>query len=75
MGKKISLGHLVYELTEACNQNCRFCYNHWRPSGCQPADSKLAGRTLSRILKQADKNLYDVKHENKDSFKGSEFEG
>ena len=54
MGKKISLGHLVYELTEACNQNCRFCYNHWRPSGCQPADSKLARRTLSRILKQAD---------------------
>ena len=54
MGKKISLGHLVYELTEACNQNCRFCYYHWRPSVCQPADSKLAGRTLSRILKQAD---------------------
>ncbi|MGN1233379.1 MAG: radical SAM protein [Candidatus Cryptobacteroides sp.] len=54
MGKKVSLGHLVYELTEACNQNCRFCYNHWRPGGCQPADSRLARRTLSRILKQAE---------------------
>lgn len=31
--------------------------------------------SLRRILKQADKNLYDIKHENKDSFKGSEFEG
>lgn len=24
----IHLGHLVYELTEACNQNCSFCCNH-----------------------------------------------
>lgn len=53
MRDKIALGHLVYELTEACNQNCRFCYNHWRPGGCLPADSRLAGRTLNRILKQA----------------------
>lgn len=51
---KIRLGHLVYELTEACNQNCRFCYNHWRPDGCQPADVRLARRTLNRILKHAD---------------------
>lgn len=54
MSENFKLGHLVYELTEACNQNCRFCYNHWRPSGCLPADSRLARKTLSRILKQAD---------------------
>lgn len=53
MDRKPALGHLVYELTEACNQNCRFCYNHWRPEGCQPVDSRLARRTLGRILKQA----------------------
>lgn len=54
MGTRCSIGHLVYELTEACNQNCRFCYNHWRPDGCAPADSRLARRTLSRLLKQAE---------------------
>lgn len=54
MGSKIQLGHLVFELTQACNQNCRFCYNHWRPSGSEKTDSKLAKRTLSRILKQAE---------------------
>ena len=51
---KISLGHLVYELTQACNQNCLFCYNHWRPDGSLPADGKLARRTLGRILQQAE---------------------
>lgn len=47
------LGHIVFELTEACNQNCRFCYNHWRPDGCAPADPKLARKTLKRLLGQA----------------------
>lgn len=51
---KTQLGHLVFELTEACNQNCRFCYNHWRPQGSGKPDSRLAARTLGRILKQAD---------------------
>lgn len=49
----IHLGHIVYELTEACNQNCLFCYNHWRPEGCCPVDGKLARKTLKRLLKQA----------------------
>ena len=53
MKSKCELGHLVYELTEACNQNCRFCYNHWRPDGCAPVDKQLARRTLARILRQA----------------------
>ncbi len=54
MSRKYRIGHLVYELTEACNQNCRFCYNHWRPEGARPADRRLAARTLRRILSQAE---------------------
>lgn len=54
MGRKLELGHLVFELTEACNQNCRFCYNHWRPDGSLPADGRLAARTLRRLLRQAE---------------------
>lgn len=53
MRQKYTLGHLVYELTEACNQNCSFCYNHWRPDGSLPPDDRLARRTLNRLLKQA----------------------
>ena len=41
-------------MTEACNQNCRFCYNHWRPEGSLPADGRLARRTLRRIFRQAE---------------------
>lgn len=44
---------LIFELTEACNQDCRFCYNHWRPNGCLPVDSRLARKTLVRLLNQA----------------------
>lgn len=53
MRQRIELSHLVYELTEACNQNCKFCYNHWRPDGSQPIDTRLARRTLARLLRQA----------------------
>ena len=53
MAEKFPIGHLVYELTEACNQNCRFCYNHWRPEGSRPVDGTLAFRTLKRLLRQA----------------------
>lgn len=47
---------VVYEVTEACNQSCRFCYNHWKGSACPampPApDFRLARRTLRRLLRQ-----------------------
>lgn len=54
MKERQKISFLVYELTEACNQNCRFCYNHWRPDGSHPVDRKLTARTLNRILKQAE---------------------
>ena len=49
------IGNIVFELTEACNQCCRFCYNYWRDGSTPiPApDPKLARKTLGRLLSQA----------------------
>ena len=49
------IGNIVFELTEACNQCCRFCYNYWRDgnSPLPPPDPKLARKTLRRLLSQA----------------------
>ena len=49
------IDHLVYELTGACNQCCRFCYNHWRDGStpiAAPEPSK-ARKTLKKLLSQA----------------------
>ena len=48
---------VVYEVTDACNQKCKFCYNYWKGSECSvvPAapDFRLARRTLRRLMRQA----------------------
>lgn len=50
------IGNIVFELTEACNQCCRFCYNYWRDGSTPlPApDSRQTRRTIKRLLSQAD---------------------
>ena len=54
---KASIGTVVYELTDACNQACKFCYNYWKggecPSKVAAPDYRLARRTLRRLLRQA----------------------
>ena len=49
------IDNLVFELTEACNQRCRFCYNYWRDGSTPlpPPDPGLARRTLRKLLSQA----------------------
>jgi radical SAM protein with 4Fe4S-binding SPASM domain len=51
----IRIENIVFELTQACNQCCRFCYNYWRDgSSPLPApDPRLARRTLKKLLSQA----------------------
>ena len=47
------IDHLVYELTGACNQCCRFCYNHWRDGRpIAPPDPSKARKTLIKLLSQ-----------------------
>ena len=48
------IDNLVFELTEACNQRCRFCYNYWRDDSTPipPPDPKLCRRTLRKLLSQ-----------------------
>ncbi len=52
---RTSLGNVVFELTQACNQCCRFCYNYWRDGSTPlPApDPAMARKTLRRLLSQA----------------------
>lgn len=55
--KKLELGVVVFELTDACNQACKFCYNHFKgaPGYCapEPPDFRMAERTLKKLLKEA----------------------
>ena len=50
------INNIVFELTEACNQCCRFCYNYWRDgsSPLPPPDPGKTRRTLRKLLSQAD---------------------
>ena len=52
---RFHIDHLVYELTGACNQCCRFCYNHWRDgrSPIPAPDPAKARKTLKKLLSQA----------------------
>ena len=50
-----AIGNIVFELTQACNQCCRFCYNYWRDGSTPlpPPDPWQARRTLRKLLSQA----------------------
>ena len=53
--ERAKIGNIVFELTEACNQCCRFCYNYWRDGSTPlpPPDPALARKTLKTLLSQA----------------------
>ncbi|MBO7307860.1 MAG: radical SAM protein [Alistipes sp.] len=54
--KKLELGVVVFELTDACNQACKFCYNHFKGEGVCTVEApnyRLARRTLKRLLGEA----------------------
>ena len=54
---KVSVNIVVYELTDACNQACRFCYNYWKAGECsskmEAPDFRIAHKTLRKLLRQA----------------------
>ena len=55
MRQRLHIDNVVFELTEACNQCCRFCYNYWR-DGASPIpapDPSRARKTLRKLLSQA----------------------
>ena len=49
------ISNIIFEVTDACNQCCRFCYNYWRDAGSPIAapDAALARKSLRKLLSQA----------------------
>ena len=49
------IDNIVFELTQACNQCCRFCYNYWRDGSTPlpPPAPAQARKTLRKLLQQA----------------------
>ena len=60
MKSKIKLNLLVFELTDACNQQCKFCYNHWKGLDEVPvlpkSEYSKAKKVLKKVFSQADVN-------------------
>jgi radical SAM protein with 4Fe4S-binding SPASM domain len=58
MPQKIKLNLLVFELTDACNQQCMFCYNHWKgldeTSQTVKSDYARARKVLKKVFSQAE---------------------
>ena len=54
MKTRSHINNIVFELTGACNQCCRFCYNYWRDGQTPIAapDPSLARKTLRKLFSQ-----------------------
>ncbi|NDV47705.1 radical SAM protein [Paludibacter sp. 221] len=58
MPKKINLDVLIFELTDACNERCKFCYNHWKGTDNVVKQEKTnyakTKKVLQKVFSQAD---------------------
>ena len=53
------LPHIAFEITDACNLNCIYCYNIWKMKGAEHQSFnsyKKAIRTLQQLFQQANVN-------------------
>lgn len=52
MMKKIKLNTLIFELTNDCNQQCKFCYNHWKGTKEKVSAPKSSFSKTKKVLKE-----------------------
>ena len=57
MPKKINLNVLIFELTDACNQNCKFCYNYWKEGDGSYSVEKTTYSRIKKFLKRFSNKL------------------
>lgn len=57
MPDRVHLDMVVFETTDACNQSCKFCYNHFKSQQgfvMAAPDFSLAKKSLQTLLQQAE---------------------
>jgi radical SAM protein with 4Fe4S-binding SPASM domain len=56
MQHKVSIRHIIYEVTQECNLTCRYCYNYWRREHEQirVSDFRDNKRAIRKLLKTVD---------------------
>jgi len=68
MPKKINLNVLIFELTDACNQNCKFCYNYWKEGDGSYSVEKPTYFRVKKVFK----TIFKQASVNSVSFSGGE---
>lgn len=58
---KAELNYILFEVTQQCNLNCSYCYNHWKREKGEPENQSTSYSAALKTLKQLFKTT-NIKH-------------